>query len=109
MSNTRPLNKYSARLTQSVSQPGSKAQLHAIGLTDEDLKKPQVGIASAGWDGNPCNMHLNDLAKIIKKDVWDAGLVGLIHHTLGVSDGISMGTEGMNYSLQSRDLIADSI
>jgi dihydroxy-acid dehydratase len=103
------LNKYSARLTQSVSQPGSKAMLHAVGLTEADMHKAQVGIASTGWDGNPCNMHLNSLAAIIKQDVKDAGLVGLGFNTIGVSDGISMGTEGMNYSLQSRDLIADSI
>jgi dihydroxy-acid dehydratase len=109
MSNSHPLNKYSARLTQSVSQPGSKAMLHAIGLTDEDMGKAQVGIASTGWDGNPCNMHLNALQAEIKKDVWANGMVGLGFHTIGVSDGISMGTEGMNYSLQSRDLIADSI
>jgi dihydroxy-acid dehydratase len=103
------LNKYSARLTQSVSQPGSKAMLYATGMTDEDMDKAQVGIASTGWDGNPCNMHLNDLAQHIKKSVKAEGLVGLMFHTIGVSDGISMGTEGMNYSLQSRDIIADSI
>jgi len=103
------LNKYSSRLTQSVSQPGSKAMLYATGMTEEDMDKAQVGIASTGWDGNPCNMHLNDLAKHIKKNVIEEGLVGLMFHTIGVSDGISMGTEGMNYSLQSRDLIADSI
>jgi dihydroxy-acid dehydratase len=103
------LNKYSARLTESVSQPGSKAMLHAIGLTDEDMHKAQVGIASTGWDGNPCNMHLNGFAAEIKKSVNANGMVGLMFHTIGVSDGISMGTEGMNYSLQSRDLIADSI
>ncbi|MDB5104644.1 MAG: ilvD [Fibrobacteres bacterium] len=103
------LNKYSSRLTQTISQPGSKAMLHAIGMTDEDMGKAQVGIASAGYDGNPCNMHLNDLAAHIKKGVKEEGLMGLIFNTIGVSDGISMGTEGMNYSLQSRDLIADSI
>lgn len=103
------LNKFSARLTESVSQPGSKAMLHAIGLTDEDMHKAQVGIASTGWDGNPCNMHLNGFAAEIKKSVNANGMVGLTFHTIGVSDGISMGTEGMNYSLQSRDLIADSI
>ncbi len=103
------LNKYSSRLTQSVSQPGSKAMLYATGMTDEDMDKAQVGIASTGWDGNPCNMHLNDLAQHIKKSVKAEGLVGLMFHTIGVSDGISMGTEGMNYSLQSRDIIADSI
>jgi len=78
-------------------------------LTDEDMKKPQVGIASMGWEGNNCNMHLNDLAKLVKKGVVDSGLIGLIFHTIGVSDGISMGTEGMKYSLPSRDIIADSI
>ncbi len=103
------LNKYSARLTQSVSQPGSKAMLYATGMTEEDMDKAQVGIASTGWDGNPCNMHLNELAAHIKKAVKAEGLLGLMFHTIGVSDGISMGTEGMNYSLQSRDLIADSI
>ncbi len=103
------LNKFSARLTESVSQPGSKAMLHAIGLSDEDMHKAQVGIASTGWDGNPCNMHLNGFAAEIKKSVNANGMVGLMFHTIGVSDGISMGTEGMNYSLQSRDLIADSI
>jgi dihydroxy-acid dehydratase len=103
------LNKFSARLTESVSQPGSKAMLHAIGLSDEDMHKAQVGIASTGWDGNPCNMHLNGFAAEIKKSVNANGMVGLMFHTIGVSDGISMGTEGMNFSLQSRDLIADSI
>ncbi|MCL4114044.1 UNVERIFIED_CONTAM: hypothetical protein GTU68_064858 [Idotea baltica] len=83
--------------------------LHATGLTEEDLKKPQVGIASTGWEGNPCNMHLNGLADVIKKEVQKQDLVGLIFHTIGVSDGISMGTPGMRYSLPSRDLIADSI
>jgi dihydroxy-acid dehydratase len=103
------LNKFSSRLTQTISQPGSKAMLHAIGLTDADMGKAQVGVASAGYDGNPCNMHLNDLAGHIKKGINEAGMVGLIFNTIGVSDGISMGTEGMNFSLQSRDLIADSI
>jgi dihydroxy-acid dehydratase len=109
MSNAPQLNKFSSRLTQSVSQPGSKAMLHAIGLTEEDMHKAQVGIASTGWDGNPCNMHLNGFAAEIKKSVNESGMVGLMFHTIGVSDGISMGTEGMNFSLQSRDLIADSI
>lgn len=104
-----PLNKYSSRLTQRRSQAGSQAMLYATGLTDADMGKAQVGIASMGWEGNPCNMHLNDLARIVKTSVQEAGLVGLIFHTIGVSDGISMGTEGMKYSLQSRDLIADSI
>lgn len=103
------LNKYSKRLTESRSQVGSQAMLHGIGLTDEDFKKAQVGIASMGWEGNTCNMHLNDLAKLVKKGVIDSGLIGLIFHTIGVSDGISMGTEGMKYSLPSRDIIADSI
>jgi dihydroxy-acid dehydratase len=103
------LNKYSSRLTQTISQPGSKAMLHAIGMTDADMDKAQVGIASTGYDGNPCNMHLNELATHIRKGVNEAGLVGLRFYTIGVSDGISMGTEGMNFSLQSRDLIADSI
>jgi dihydroxy-acid dehydratase len=103
------LNKYSSRLTQRRSQAGSQAMLYATGLTDADMGKAQVGIASMGWEGNPCNMHLNDLARIVKTSVQEAGLVGLIFHTIGVSDGISMGTEGMKYSLQSRDLIADSI
>jgi dihydroxy-acid dehydratase len=103
------LNKYSSRLTQRKSQPGSQAMLYATGMTKEDMNKAQVGIAAAGWEGNPCNMHLNDLAKEVKRGVQDAGLVGLTFHTIGVSDGISMGTEGMNFSLQSRDIIADSI
>src|SRR5215207_11464674 len=103
------LNKYSRVFTETRSQVGSQAMLYGIGLTDEDMKKPQVGIASMGWEGNTCNMHLNDLAKEVKKGVQDAGLVGLIFNTIGVSDGISMGSAGMKYSLQSRDLIADSI
>jgi dihydroxy-acid dehydratase len=103
------LNKYSRMLTQTRSQVGSQAMLYGIGLTDEDLKKPQVGIASMGWEGNTCNMHLNDLAKEVKAGMGSAGIVGLIFHTIGVSDGISMGTEGMKCSLVSRDIIADSI
>ncbi len=103
------LNKYSRHLTQVRSQAGSQAMLYGIGLTDEDMAKPQVGIASMGWEGNPCNMHLNDLARVVKAGVQEAGLVGLIFHTIGVSDGISMGTEGMKFSLVSRDVIADSI
>lgn len=105
----RNLNKYSARLTQQRSQAGSQAMLHAIGLTDEDFDKAQVGIASMGWEGNPCNVHLNELAKVVKQGVLDSGLVGLVFHTIGVSDGISMGTDGMRFSLPSRDIIADSI
>ncbi|MCA0447391.1 MAG: dihydroxy-acid dehydratase [Bacteroidetes bacterium] len=103
------LNKFSSELTEKQSQVGSKAMLYGIGLTDDDMKKPQVGIASMGWDGNPCNMHLNELALEVKKGVNEAGLVGLIFHTIGVSDGISMGTQGMKASLPSRDVIADSI
>lgn len=103
------LNKYSKTVTQDPSQPAAQAMLHAVGLTEEDFKKPQVGIVSTGFDGNPCNMHLNELAYVIKKGVNEAGMVGLVFHTIGVSDGISMGTPGMRYSLPSRDIIADSI
>ncbi len=103
------LNKYSSRITQDRDQPASQAMLYGIGLNEEDLKKPFVGIASTGYEGNTCNMHLNDLAKIVKEGCQRKGLNGLIFHTIGVSDGISMGTEGMNYSLQSREIIADSI
>ncbi|MEP6750081.1 MAG: dihydroxy-acid dehydratase [Bacteroidota bacterium] len=103
------LNKYSKVLTQDETQPAAQAMLYGIGLTDDDLKKAQVGIASMGYDGNTCNMHLNDLAKIVKQGVWDNDLVGLIFNTIGISDGISNGTDGMRYSLVSRDLIADSI
>src|SRR5438270_2408228 len=103
------INKYSKVLTQDVTQPAAQAMYYGIGLTDEDLKKAQVGIVSMGYDGNTCNMHLNDLARIAKQGVWDNDLVGLIFNTIGVSDGISMGTDGMRYSLVSRDLIADSI
>ncbi len=103
------LNKYSGQLTQVRSQVGSQAMLYGIGLTDEDMQKPQVGIVSMGWEGNTCNMHLNALAKEVKAGVQAAGMVGLIFHTIGVSDGISMGTEGMKCSLLSRDIIADSI
>jgi len=103
------LNKYSKTLTQDTTQPAAQAMLYGIGLTDDDLKKAQVGIASMGYDGNTCNMHLNDLAKIVKQGVWDNDLVGLIFNTIGISDGISNGTDGMRYSLVSRDLIADSI
>lgn len=103
------LNKYSKKITQSDSQPASQAMLYALGLTEDDLKKPFVGIASTGFDGNPCNMHLNDLAYQVKSSVNNNELVGLVFNTIGVSDGISMGTEGMRYSLPSRELIADSI
>ncbi|HTN08268.1 dihydroxy-acid dehydratase [Agriterribacter sp.] len=103
------LNKYSKTITQDPTQPAAQAMLYGIGLTDDDLKKAQVGVASMGWDGNTCNMHLNDLAKIVKQGVWDNDMVGLIFNTIGVSDGISNGTDGMRYSLVSRDIIADSI
>ncbi len=103
------INKFSSRLTENDAQVGSKAMLYATGLSEEDMKKAQVGIASTGWDGNPCNMHLNDLAAIVKQGVWDSGMVGYVFHSIGVSDGISMGTRGMKYSLPSRDIIADSI
>jgi dihydroxy-acid dehydratase len=103
------LNKYSKTLTQDPTQPAAQAQLYGIGLTEEDLKKAQVGVASMGYDGNTCNMHLNDLAQQVKKGVWANDLVGLTFHTIGVSDGMSNGTPGMRYSLVSRDLIADSI
>jgi dihydroxy-acid dehydratase len=103
------LNKYSKTITQDVTQPASQAMLYGIGLTKEDLAKAQVGIVSMGYDGNTCNMHLNDLAAIVKKGVWKNDLVGLMFHTIGISDGITNGTEGMRYSLVSRDLIADSI
>ncbi|MCC5914093.1 MAG: dihydroxy-acid dehydratase [Balneolaceae bacterium] len=103
------INKFSSRLTESQSQVGSRAMLFATGLSEEDMKKAQVGIASTGWDGNPCNMHLNGLAGEVKKSVWASDMVGFVFHSIGVSDGISMGTQGMKYSLPSRDIIADSI
>ena len=103
------LNKYSKTITQDVTQPAAQAMLYGIGLTDDDLNKAQVGIVSMGYEGNTCNMHLNELAKLIKQGVWDNDLVGLIFNTIGVSDGISNGTDGMRYSLVSRDIIADSI
>lgn len=105
----KELNKYSKTITQDVTQPAAQAMFYGIGLTEEDLKKAQVGIASMGYDGNTCNMHLNDLAKLVKQGVWDNDLVGLIFNTIGVSDGMSNGTDGMRYSLVSRDVIADSI
>ncbi|CAM1347088.1 dihydroxy-acid dehydratase [Tenacibaculum crassostreae] len=103
------LNKFSKQVTQDDTQPAAQAMLHAIGLTKEDLQKPLIGIASTGYEGNPCNMHLNDLAKLVKQGTENADLVGLIFNTIGVSDGISMGTPGMRYSLPSRDVIADSM
>jgi dihydroxy-acid dehydratase len=102
-------NKYSARITQQKSQGASQAMLYATGLGEADMTKPQVGIASVWYEGNPCNMHLLDLAQATKEGIVAAGMVGLRFNTIGVSDGISMGTDGMSYSLQSRDLIADSI
>lgn len=107
--NDQPINKYSRNVTQDDTRPAAQSMFHAIGMTREDLKKAQVGIVSTGWEGNPCNMHLNDLAGIIKESVQSEDLMGLIFHTIGVSDGISMGTPGMRFSLPSRDLIADSI
>jgi dihydroxy-acid dehydratase len=103
------INRYSQTLTQDVTQPAAQAMLYGIGLKEEDMQKAQVGIVSMGYDGNTCNMHLNDLAAIVKKSVWENEMVGLIFNTIGVSDGISNGTDGMRYSLISRDLIADSI
>ena len=103
------LNKYSQAVTQDSTQPAAQAMLHAIGLTDDDFQKPLIGIASTGYEGNPCNMHLNELAMDIKLGVNAQSLVGLIFNTIGVSDGISMGTPGMRFSLPSRDIIADSI
>src|SRR5688572_3326514 len=103
------LNKYSRTITQDVTQPAAQAMLYGIGLTEEDMNKAQVGIVSMGYDGNTCNMHLNELARIVKQGVWDNELVGLIFNTIGVSDGMSNGTDGMRYSLVSRDIIADSI
>ncbi|MGK6350080.1 dihydroxy-acid dehydratase [Parapedobacter sp. DT-150] len=106
---TTELNKYSKVLTQDKTQPAAQAMLYGIGLTDDDLQKAQVGIASMGYDGNTCNMHLNELAGVIKEGVWGHNLVGLVFNTIGVSDGMSNGTDGMRYSLVSRDIIADSI
>ncbi len=103
------LNRYSRQITQPKSQGASQAMLYGTGMTEEDMDKAQVGIASVWYEGNTCNMHLNDLADKTKKGVTDAGMVGMRFNTIGVSDGISMGTDGMSYSLQSRDLIADSI
>lgn len=103
------LNKYSRTITQDITQPAAQAMLYGIGLTDEDMQKAQVGIVSMGYEGNTCNMHLNELAKLVKQGVWENDLVGLIFNTIGVSDGISNGTDGMRYSLVSRDIIADSI
>lgn len=103
------LNKHSKNVTQDPTQPAAQAMLYAIGLTEDDLKKPLIGVASTGYEGNPCNMHLNDLAQEVKKGINESGSVGLVFNTIGVSDGISMGTYGMRYSLPSRDIIADSM
>lgn len=109
MSQTPEINRYSKTFTQDPTQPAAQAMLYGIGLTKEDMDKAQVGIASMGYDGNTCNMHLNDLAKIVKDGVWKNDMVGLTFGTIGVSDGMSNGTDGMRYSLISRDVIADSI
>jgi len=106
---TKKLNRYSSRITEPRSQGASQAMLYGVGLTSEDMDKAEVGISSVWWEGNTCNMHLNDLAAKVKEGVQAAGLVGLRFNTIGVSDGISMGTRGMSYSLQSRDIIADSV
>ncbi len=103
------LNKYSQRVTQDPTQPAAQAMLHAIGMTDEDFEKPLIGIASTGYEGNPCNMHLNDLSVNVKEGIAPYQMLGLIFNTIGVSDGISMGTPGMRFSLPSRDVIADSV
>jgi dihydroxy-acid dehydratase len=103
------LNRHSKEITQDPTQPASQAMLYGIGLTEEQLKLPFIGIASMGYDGNTCNMHLNDLAKVVKKSVNENEMVGLIFHTIGISDGITNGTDGMRYSLVSREIIADSI
>ncbi len=103
------LNKFSKRITEPKSQGASQAMLYGTGLTDADMKKPEVGISSVWWEGNTCNMHLNDLAAKVKEGVEQAGMVGMRFNTIGVSDGISMGTDGMSYSLQSREIIADSV
>jgi dihydroxy-acid dehydratase len=103
------LNKHSKNVTQDPTQPAAQAMLHAIGLSEDDLKKPLIGIGSTGYEGNPCNMHLNELSTYVKEGIQSTDLVGLIFNTIGVSDGISMGTYGMRYSLPSRDIIADSM
>src|SRR5579862_7419603 len=104
-----PLNKFSSRVTQPKSQGASQAMLYATGLTEQDMNKAQVGVGSVWFEGNPCNMHLLQLAEKVKEGLGAVGLVGMRFNTIGVSDGISMGTDGMSFSLQSRDLIADSI
>ena len=106
---SRKINKYSSRITQPKSQGASQAMLYGTGMQEADMDKAQVGIASVWFEGNTCNMHLNRLASKVKEGVEAAAMIGMRFNTIGVSDGISMGTEGMSYSLQSRDLIADSI
>jgi len=103
------LNKFSKRITEPKSQGASQAMLYGTGMTEDDMRKPQIGISSVWWEGNTCNMHLNDFAAVVKKGVVKAGMVGMRFNTIGVSDGISMGTDGMCYSLQSREIIADSV
>ena len=103
------LNRFSKNVTQDPTQPAAQAMLYAIGLSEEDMTKPFIGIGSTGYEGNPCNMHLNDLALYVKQGIQDKDMVGLVFNTIGVSDGISMGTYGMRYSLPSRDIIADSM
>ena len=104
-----PFNKYSKNVTQDPTQPAAQAMLHAIGMNDSDFEKPLIGVASTGYEGNPCNMHLNKLSTYVKDGITPNDMVGLIFNTIGVSDGISMGTPGMRFSLPSRDVIADSI
>ena len=106
---SKKLNKYSSRITEPKSQGASQAMLYGTGMTEEDMSKAQVGISSIWYEGNTCNMHLLELAENVNEGVASAGLVGMRFNTVGVSDGISMGTDGMSFSLQSRDLIADSI
>lgn len=106
---TVKLNKYSSRITEPKSQGAAQAVLYGVGLSDDDLEKPQIGISSVWYEGNTCNMHLLKLGEEVKKGVEEAGMIGFRFNTIGVSDAISMGTRGMCYSLQSRDLIADSI
>ena len=103
------LNRYSKTVTQDESQPASQAMLYGVGLTEADMKKAQVGIASTWYEGNTCNMHLNGLSKFVKEGVQKNGMIGLQFNTIGISDGITNGTEGMRYSLVSRELIADSV
>src|SRR5690606_32237403 len=103
------LNKYSRKLTENEDQPGSRAMLHGIGVDERTIKLPQIGVASAGYAGNPCNMHLNDLADLVVEALQTNGLSFPTFHTIGVSDELSMGTQGMNFSLPSHDLIADCI